>query len=138
MRKALTLVAATAMFACPKAPEPPAKRVELRRTGGSTFELIPAAGQAEHCLAFTVARNGLIRQLTMSARNLAYDCPAGKPIGKHSYRVPLGEGPVKIWVLFTSQQVNAGSVAQQLLEARDPQKLNVMDMRLPGAADAGR
>lgn len=134
MRPLALLVAVVAVLAgCTKAP-PPARRATLQRTGGTTFELLPAEGQYEHCLAYTVSRSGLIRQLTMSRRNESFHCKPGEPVGGHAFRVPLNEGPVKVYVLFSSMEVNAASVSQQILDARDRQKLNVMDMRLPGAA----
>lgn len=116
------------------APTPVAPRASLSRTGGTTFELLPAAGQHPFCLAYTVSKSGLTRQLTMSPSNQSFECPAGKPVGQHAYRVPLNEGPVRVYVLFTSQAVNAASVSQQLLDATDRQRLSVMSLRLPGAA----
>ncbi len=110
------------------------ERVTLRRLTGSTFELVPAENQHPHCLAFTIASNGVIRQLTMSRENMSYSCPAGRPIGGHSYRVPLDEGTVKIYVLFSSERINAASVAQQLLDLRDRPKISSIDLRLPGNA----
>ena len=109
-------------------------RVSLRRLTGTNFELVPAEKQHPHCLVFTISSNGVIRQLTMSRENTSYTCPAGKPIGGHSYRVPLDEGTVKVHVLFSSQRVNAASVAQQLLDLRDRPQISSMDLRLPGNA----
>jgi hypothetical protein len=110
-------------------------RVRLQRTGGSTFELIPAANQLEHCLVFTVAKKGgLTRQLTMSKKNMSFDCPADKPIGRHAFRVPMTDGEVRVLVLFTSVQVPAGPIAEQLLEMRERPNFNAMDLRLPGNA----
>lgn len=135
MRSRWALLGGLALFAC-TTPAPPASpaRAEVRRTGGSTFELVPAPGQHPHCLAFTVSRGGLTRQLTMSSTNQSFECPAGQPVGQHAFKVPLNEGPVRVYVLFTSQPVNAASVSQQLLDAPDRQALSVMHLRLPGAA----
>jgi hypothetical protein len=119
---------------CAKSPADSAKRAQLRVTGGTTFELVPSEGQLEHCLAYTVSGSGLTRQLTMSRKNESFHCPAGQRIGGHAFKVPLGEGPVRVYVLFTSHPVNAGSVSQQLLDAPDRQALTAMDLRLPGAA----
>ncbi|MBS1153516.1 MAG: hypothetical protein H6Q89_5214, partial [Myxococcaceae bacterium] len=94
----------------------------------------PAERQHPHCLVFTISANGVIRQLTMSRDNVSYTCPAGKPIGGHSYRVPLDEGTVKIQVLFTSQKLNAASIAQQLLDLRERPQIASIDLRLPGHA----
>jgi len=119
---------------CTAPPTAPLHRVELRRTGGTTFELVPAAGQHPYCLAYTVTKSGLTRQLTMSAKNQSFECPASQPVGRHGYKVPLEDGPVKVLVLFTSQVVNAGSVSQQLVEASNRQALSGLSLRLPGAA----
>lgn len=135
MRFRWALVGGLVLSACSTpAPTPAAPRASLTRTGGTTFEIVPAAGQHPFCLAFTVSRSGLTRQLTMSPSNQSFDCPAGKSVGQHAYRVPLNEGPVRVYVLFTSQAVNAASVSQQLLDAADRQNVSVMNMRLPGAA----
>ena len=53
--------------------------------------------------------------------------------GKKTFRTPLNEGPVKVYVFFGSQPLNSASVSQQILDARDRQALSLMDMRLPGS-----
>lgn len=135
MRSCWALLGGLALIACttPSAPAA-AVRAEVRRTGSTTFELVPTQGQHPYCLAFTVSRGGLTRQLTMSSTNQSFECPAGQPVGEHAFKVPLNEGPVRVYVLFTSQPVNAASVSQQLLDAPDRQALSVMHLRLPGAA----
>ena len=121
--------------ACEKPPAAaPAKRAAISRTGGTTFEIVPTEGQYPHCLAYTVSRSGLTRQLTMSRSNQSYECAAGRPVGGHAYKVPLNEGPVRVYVFFSSQAVNAASVSQQLIDAPDRQALSIMNMRLPGQA----
>lgn len=112
----------------------PTRRAQLNRLGGTTFEIVPGPNQLPFCLAYSVSRSGLTRQLTMSRSNLSYECPAGKPVGKHPYKAKLDEGPVRIYVFFTSQAVNAASVSQQLIDAPDRQALSIMNMRLPGNA----
>jgi hypothetical protein len=109
-------------------------RVTLRKVTGTSFELVPSDKQLPNCLVFTISANGVIRQLTMSRDNVSYSCPAGRPIGGHSYRVPLDEGTVKVHVLFSSQRVNAASIAQQLLDLRDRAQIASIDLRLPGQA----
>ncbi len=123
-----------AVMACSKPAGPPTKRATLKPVTGSTFELLPNAGQWPFCLAYTVSPRGVIRQLTMSSENTSFDCVAGQPIGLHAYRVPASEPSVKVLVLFTSQSVNAGSVSQQLLEAKNAAALTAMELRLPGQA----
>ncbi|MFO0594357.1 MAG: hypothetical protein U0228_03610 [Myxococcaceae bacterium] len=131
---AVLTLTGVALSGCDKKDDAPSKRAALNRTGGSTFEIIPSAGQYPHCLAYTVSRSGLTRQLTMSRSNMSFECAPGRPLGGHSYRVPTNEGPVRVFVFFTSQPVNAASVSQQLLDAPDRQALSVMNMRLPGNA----
>lgn len=133
MRTSLVVALAMTLAACDEKAAP-SKRAQLNRTGGTTFEIITGAGQLPYCLAYTVSRSGLTRQLTMSRSNMSYECTAGKSLGKHAYKVPLNEGPVRVYVFFTSQPVNAASVSQQLLDAPDRQALSIMNMRLPGNA----
>jgi len=133
MRNAL-VVSLVLGLACSPSTPPPAPKVALHRTGGTTFQLVPTEGQFEHCLAYTVTQKGLFRQLTMSRKNESYHCPAGKPVGNHAYRVPLSEGPVKVIVLFSSIELNAASVSQQLLELPNPRAFRAIDLRMPGSA----
>lgn len=136
MRSLLLAGLLLSAVACEKPPKaPPAKRASISRTGGTTFEILPAEGQHGFCLAYTVSRSGLTRQLTMSRSNLSYACTAGRPIGGHAYKMPLNEGPVRVYVFFTSQAVNAATISQQILDAKDRQALSLMDMRLPGQAN---
>ncbi len=130
----LLVTVALLLTACPASKPTATKRVTLHRTGGTTFELVPEEEQFQYCLAYTVSRSGLTRQLTMSPSNNSWTCPAGAPIGHHAFKVPVNEGPVKVYVLFTTQPVTAGAVSQQLLDASDRQRVNVMDLRLPGSA----
>ncbi len=136
MRTPSAFITALALgLACTeRAPAPRPPRVALERTGGASFRLIPAEGQLPHCLAYTVSRAGLTRQLTMSPRNEAFECPGGAAVGGGSFRVPAAEGPVKVHVVFTSQPVSAATVTEQLLEAGDRQRLDAMNLRLPGRA----
>ena len=134
MRSLLIAGLVVAAVACEKPAAAPVKRAVINRTGGTTFEIIPTQGQYGYCLAYTVSRSGLTRQLTMSRRNQSYECAAGRPIGGHPYKLPLNEGPVRVFIFFTSQAVNAASVSQQILDATDRQALTLMNMRLPGQA----
>lgn len=134
MRTGALLALAVLVAGCPPEKKEGAARVALHKRTGVSFELIPAEGQLPHCLVFTTSSTGVIRQLTMSRENTSYACPAGKPIGNHPYRVPLEEGAVKVQVLFSSQKVNAASVAQQLLDLKDRPAITSMDLRLPGNA----
>ncbi len=119
---------------CEKPAAPKATRLTIKRTSGSSFEVIPAEGQPPYCLIFTVSKSGLTRQLTMSPQNSSFACPAGKPVEPRGYRVPLSDGPVTIYTLFSSTDLNATSISQQILEAPDRQHLSAMNLRLPGNA----
>jgi hypothetical protein len=135
MRSLLIAGLLVGAVACEKPSTVPSRRANIARTGGTTFEIIPSEGQYGYCLAYTVSRSGLTRQLTMSRSNQSYECAAGRPIGGHAYKMPLNEGPVRVYVFFTSQAVNAASISQQILDANDRQALTLMNMRLPGQAN---
>jgi hypothetical protein len=126
--------AIAAFMSCTHSGDAPKTRAEVRRTGGTTFELVPASEQLPYCLAFTHSRKGITRQLTMSSANLAFECPAGKPVGGRAFKVPLDEGPVKLHVLFSSDRIDATTVAEQLLDQNTLEAVSVMDLRLPGRA----
>lgn len=133
MRPLIAIVSMLLVVGCEKSPSGPMRRASLNRTGGTTFEIVPSEGQHPHCLAYTVSRSGLTRQLTMSGANQSFDCAASRPVGGHAYKVPINEGPVRVYVFFTSQRVNAAAVSQELIDAPDRQALAVMNMRLPGS-----
>ena len=119
---------------CEKSSTDVKSRVSLHRLGASTFELIPGENHLPYCLVFTHSARGITRQLTMNKENVSFECPAQTPIGHRAFRAPLKEGPVKIWILFSSDRVNAASVAQQLTEHADRSHVSMMDLRLPGRA----
>jgi hypothetical protein len=112
---------------------PPA-RAELRKVSGSTIEIVPTDGQLPYCLVYTVSQKGIIRQLTMTRENRSIKCDSGRPIANASFRVPTQEGPVKIYIFFSDQRVQAGSVAQQLMDIQNKERMTAMDFRLPGQA----
>ncbi len=123
------------LAACPEKQSPP-RRAELRKLSGISVRIIPAPGQLPYCLVFTLSATGVIRQLTMEGENLSLECPAGKPIGGVSYRFPISEGTVRIYILFSDRRLNAGSIAPQIVEKAGAPYLNVTDLRLPGRANA--
>jgi hypothetical protein len=98
------------------------------------MEVVPNEGQLPYCLLYTVSQKGVIRQLTMTRENRSIKCDAGKPIANSSFRVPVQEGPVKVYVIFSNERVQAGSVAQQLFELQGRERITGMDFRLPGQA----
>jgi hypothetical protein len=108
-------------------------RAELRAVSGSTVELIPKEGQHPYCMLFTVSEKGIIRQLTMTRENRSIKCPAGKRIYNSSFRVPVEEGKIRAYIIFSDQRIQAGSVAQQLYDLRDKERVTAMDFRLPGS-----
>jgi hypothetical protein len=109
-------------------------RAQIRKVSGATMEVITNDGQLPYCLLFTVSEKGIIRQLTMTRENRSIKCDSGKPIANTSFRVPTQEGKVKVYVIFSDQRIQAGSVAQQLYELRDRPRITGMDFRLPGQA----
>ncbi len=119
------------LVSCPQT-STPSRRVEIRTLGGNSAQLIPTQGQLPYCLVFTIAANGIIRQLTMSHDDRSISCPADKPIGGVRYRFPISEGRVRIFVLFSDRKLEAGSVAEQVLEKGPSPTLNATDLRLPG------
>ena len=123
------------LAACPEK-QPPPRRAELRKISGNSVRIVPAAGQLPYCLVFTLSATGVIRQLTMEGENVSLDCPAGAPIGGVSYRFPISEGPVRIYLLFSDRRLNAGTIAPQIVEKAGAPYLNVTDLRLPGRANA--
>jgi hypothetical protein len=119
---------------CTKQDNKPPPRAEVRKVSGSTMEVVPTDGQLPYCLLYTVSQKGVIRQLTMTRENRSIKCDAGRPIANSSFRVPVQEGPVKVYIIFSDQRIQAGSVAQQLYELRDRERVTGMDFRLPGQA----
>jgi hypothetical protein len=96
-------------------------------------EFIPKEGQYPFCLLYTVSEKGIIRQLTMTRENRSIKCDAGKRIYNSSFRIPVEEGKVRAYIFFSDQRINAGSVAQQLYDLRDKERVSAMDFRLPGS-----
>ncbi len=108
------------------------QRAEVRTVGGSTVEVIPAAEQLPYCLLYTLSDKGVIRQLTMTRENRSIKCEAGKPIANTSFRIPANEGSVKVYVIFSDERIQAGPIAQQLVDLKNQPRITAMDMRLPG------
>jgi hypothetical protein len=130
---AVTMVALGGM-GCQKEQTPAVPtRAELKALGGSTVEFIPKDGQHPYCMLFTVSEKGVIRQLTMTRENRSIKCEAGKRIYNSSFRVPVEEGKIRAYIFFSDQRIQAGSIAQQLYDLRDKQRLTAMDFRLPGS-----
>jgi hypothetical protein len=108
-------------------------RAEIKALGGSTVEFIPKEGQHPYCILFTVSEKGVIRQLTMTRENRSIKCDTGKRIYNSSFRIPVEEGKIRAYIFFSDQRIQAGSVAQQLYDLRDKQRVSAMDFRLPGS-----
>jgi hypothetical protein len=126
-------VVALGAVGCQKQEKAGPTRAELRSLGGSTVEFIPKDGQHPYCLLYTVSEKGIIRQLTMTRENRSIKCDSGKRIYNSSFRIPVEEGKVRAYIFFSDQRINAGSVAQQLYDLRDKDRVTAMDFRLPGA-----
>jgi hypothetical protein len=101
--------------------------------GPATIEIIPSPGQLDHCLVYTESEKGVIRQLTMSFEDQSVACEAGKPIGGEKYKIPVKEGKVRAYVIFSDRPLKGSSVAAQLNEAwSNKRTLTAMDLRAPG------
>jgi hypothetical protein len=117
----------------PKSEPAGPRRAEIRPVGPSTIEIVPAPGQLEHCLVYTESEKGVIRQLTMSFEDRSVPCEAGKPIGDEKYKIPVKEGKVRTYVIFSDRPLKGSSVAAQLNEAwSNKRTLTAMDLRAPG------
>lgn len=116
-----------------KGPSQGPRRAELRAVGPSTVEIIPAPGQLAHCLVYTESEKGVIRQLTMSFEDQSVPCEAGTPIGGEKYKIPVNEGKVRAYVIFSDRPLKGATVAGQLNEAwNDKRPFTAMDLRAPG------
>ena len=113
--------------------QPLGTRAEIKELTNSTVEFIPKPGQLPYCLLYTVSEKDVIRQLTMTRENRSIKCEAGKRIYNASFRVPAEEGKIRAYIIFSDQRIQAGSVAQQLYDLRDKERVSAMDFRLPGA-----
>ncbi|TSC32129.1 hypothetical protein [Corallococcus sp. Z5C101001] len=127
----LTVLALGAACTDTKPPERVA-RAQVKRTGPATMEVVPSAGQLPYCMLFTMSEKGVIRQLTLTRENRSIRCDANRPVANTSFRVPVQEGKVRLYVFFSDDRVPAGSVAQQLYDLRDRERVTAMDLRLPG------
>ncbi len=129
----LLVVAALCGVACDgKKPTDRPARAQLRKTGAATVEVIPAEGQLPYCMLYTVSEKGVIRQLTLTRENRSIRCDANKPVAHTSFRIPVQEGKVRMYVFFSDERIPAGPVAQQLYELRGQERIKAMDLRLPG------
>ncbi|QSQ24014.1 hypothetical protein JY651_03275 [Pyxidicoccus parkwayensis] len=107
-------------------------RAQLRKTGPATVEVIPTEGQLPYCMLYTVSEKGVIRQLTLTRENRSIRCDPTKPIANTSFRIPVQEGKVRMYIFFSDDRIPAGPVAQQLYDLRGQDRINAMDLRLPG------
>jgi hypothetical protein len=107
-------------------------RAQLRKTGAATVEVIPSEGQLPYCMLYTVSEKGVIRQLTLTRENRSIKCDPNKPVANTSFRIPAQEGKVRMYIFFSDDRIPAGPVAQQLYDLRAQERINAMDLRLPG------
>jgi hypothetical protein len=107
-------------------------RAQLRKTGAATVEVIPSEGQLPYCMLYTVSEKGIIRQLTLTRENRSIRCDPNKPVANTSFRIPVQEGKVRMYIFFSDDRIPAGPVAQQLYDLRGQERINAMDLRLPG------
>jgi hypothetical protein len=129
----LSLSLALALAACSKPAPGIEHRVSLIAVDGSNVRLVPRAGQLPWCLVFTRSWSGIVRQMTMSEKNLSVPCAAEKPIGDLLFKIPPQEGRVKIHVVFSDRELEAIPIAQQIRELADKgAPINGIDLRAPG------
>jgi hypothetical protein len=134
IRWALALIPLALLSSCSPPEGQGGRRAEIREVGPATLKLLPAAGQLPFCLVFTASERGVVRQLTMTEDGLSIPCKAGEPIGNVTYRIPPEEGKVRIYVVFSDQQMKAVPIATQIHElVRAGQPLTAMGLRAPGA-----
>ena len=138
MRSTVPVVLAFSLWcACPSPRETTAGRASLRKVGGDTVEVLPSKGQLPFCLVFTHSMRGVIRQLTMNRENRSVRCEADHPVDGVTFRLPVEEGKVKFYVVFSDQKLNAGSVAQQVYEnSTHPKGFSAFDLRVPGQVNS--
>ncbi len=120
------------LSSCKNTPQGPPHRVELRKLGGESIEIVPLAGAPSSCLVFSVAQSGVVRQLTMNADDTSMDCEPGKPIGGQPFRIVAREGKVRIYTVFSDQKLAAAPIAEQIHELADKADLTGLDLRAPG------
>jgi hypothetical protein len=107
-------------------------RAQLRKTGAALVEVIPSEGQLPYCMLYTVSEKGIIRQLTLTRENRSIRCDPNRPVANTSFRIPVQEGKVRMYIFFSDDRIPAGPVAQQLYDLRGQERINAMDLRLPG------
>ena len=121
------------LLSCSPQSGPAERRAEIRQVGPASIRVPPAAGKLPFCLIFTDSERGVVRHLTMTTEGLSVACEAGKPIGGVTYRIPLAEGKVHLYVLFSDQQLKAAPIATQIHElAMKGQRFTAMDLRAAG------
>jgi hypothetical protein len=117
---------------CKQTAPGPVHRVELRKLGGELIELVPLEGTPSNCLVFSVSHGGVVRQLTMNEENTSFECQPGEAIGGQPFRIPAREGSIRIYTLFSSQNLAAGPIAEQIDERASSPDFSVLDLRAPG------
>jgi len=109
-----------------------ARRASLQALGPASIVILPGERQPPYCLAFTAAEQGTVRQLTMAPANESIPCPAGEPLGGTEYRIPPGEGKVRVYVIFSDRKLDATPIGAQIRELGKGGSLTAMDLRAPG------
>ncbi|MCP3145064.1 hypothetical protein [Pyxidicoccus xibeiensis] len=128
----LAMVAVALWTSCDGKKSDRPTRAQLRKTGAATVEVVPSDGQLPYCMLYTVSEKGVIRQLTLTRENRSIRCDANRPVANTSFRIPVQEGKVRMYIFFSDERIPAGPVAQQLYDLRGQERINAMDLRLPG------
>jgi hypothetical protein len=106
--------------------------MQVRRLGGAVVEFVPAPGQLPFCLVYSMSERGVVRQLTMTHENKSVPCEPNAPLLGLSFRIPLEEGSVRLYSVFSDQKLNAASIGEQIFELSGRRSVSAMDLRAPG------
>jgi hypothetical protein len=132
MRLSSALLLSALIAACSPAREAAPRRAAIQASGPASIRILPAEHQLPYCLVFTASESGVIRQLTMTPANESIPCPAGEPIGGTDYRIPPGEGRVRVHVVFSDRALDALPIGVQVHELGSSPTFSAMDLRAPG------
>jgi len=121
------------LCSCQSTKQAPERRIDLISVGMSTVQLIPRANQPPYCLVFSVSEKGVVRQLTITDERVSVECPAGKPIGNVTFRLPPNEGKVRLYTIMSDRPLPSGPMATQFHDlVEENPNFRAMDLRAPG------
>ncbi len=68
----------------------------------------------------------------MNPENESIPCPAAQLVGGTAYQVPVGEGRVRVHVVFSDRKLDATPIGLQVHELGKSPAFSAMDLRAPG------